>query len=126
MNQVILNQNMVNLRKEIKRIQRKSMRGYCRGKSSTKTKIGKLIRLVPTKTITDDKKSLNSDVNLDRMLKLLESNNFSGMSGNGFSVKAKIESLISNNSPKFFIINGVECEPGLVHDEWLIENHWES
>lgn len=29
-------------------------------------------------------------------------------------------------SDKILIINGVECEPGLLHDEWLLKNHWDE
>jgi Na+-translocating ferredoxin:NAD+ oxidoreductase RnfC subunit len=127
MNQVILNQKTVNLRKSLKKIQKDSIRGYCRGKSISKTKIGKLIRLVHSRMITNDTKCLSSEVNLNRVQELLESNNLTGMSGNGFSVKTKLELLIKNNSSKkFFVINGVECEPGLIHDEWILENHWDE
>jgi Na+-translocating ferredoxin:NAD+ oxidoreductase RnfC subunit len=31
--------------------------------------------------------------------------------------------MASNAAKKHLIINGVECDPGLVHDRWLIEHH---
>jgi Na+-translocating ferredoxin:NAD+ oxidoreductase RnfC subunit len=116
----------VNLRKALKKIQKDSMRGYCRSRSISKTKIGKLVRMVPTGMVENKTKCLLSEVKLYRVLELLESNNLTGMSGNGFSVKTKLESLIQHQSQKFFLINGVECEPGLIHDEWILKNYWDE
>lgn len=126
MNRILLNNKTVNLRKALKKIQKDSMRGYCRSRSISKTKIGKLVRMVPTGMVENKTKCLPSEVKLYRVLELLESNNLTGMSGNGFSVKTKLESLIQHQSQKFFLINGVECEPGLIHDEWILKNYWDE
>ena len=126
MEQILLNQKIVNARKVLKKIQKESSKGYCRGKSVSKTKIGKLVRLVSSEMASNRTKSLPLELNPDRLLELLELNNLTGMSGNGFSVKRKLTSLIQSQSEKFFIINGVECEPGLLHDEWLLHNYWDE
>lgn len=126
MNQVLLNQQTVNLRKTLKKIQKDSRKGYYRGKCISKTKVGKLVRLQPGEMIADQEKLLSVEGNLDRLLERLEANNLTGMSGNGFLVKKKIESLIQNQSKKYFVINGVECEPGLIHDEWILGNYWDE
>jgi Predicted NADH:ubiquinone oxidoreductase, subunit RnfC len=111
------------MRKPLKKIQKDSLKRYCKGKSIS-TKIGKLVKLVPSEVTEDATKNISSGVNLDKILELLESSNLSGMSGNGYPVKAKLESLLNHPSKKYFIINGVECELGLIHDEWLLDNYW--
>ncbi len=128
MDRILLNQKTVNVRKILKKTQKDSVRGYCRGRSISKTKIGKLFYLVPSRTIEnkDKIKYFSSEVNLDRMLELLEYYALTGMSGNGFSVKTKLELLIQHQSQKYLLINGVECEPGLLHDEWILNNYWEE
>lgn len=90
MDRMLLNQKTVNERKEIKKIQKDSNRTYCRGKSVSKTKIGKLVHLLPSGITADEIKSLPAEANLDRLLELLRLNNLTGMSGNGFPVTMKI------------------------------------
>ena len=81
--------------------------------------------------VTDQKgevkiKPLPTEVDLHRILELLQECDLTGMSGNGFSVKTKLELLIQHQSGKMLLINGVECEPGLIHDEWMLKNHWDE
>ena len=68
MDQILLNQKTVNVRKSLKKIQKDSVRGYCRGKSVSKTKIGKLIRLIPSSKIPDVSKGISAEVNLNSLL----------------------------------------------------------
>lgn len=128
MDKILLNQKTVNSKKTLKKIQKSSIRGYCKGKSVSKTKIGKLVKLVPSNSKMEDTGHLSSEVNLDRLMELLESSNLTGMSGNGFPVKKKLELFLQNQSlkqsQKILLINGAECEPGLIHDEWILRNHW--
>jgi Na+-translocating ferredoxin:NAD+ oxidoreductase RnfC subunit len=124
MDRILLNQKTINSRRELKKIQKASMRGYCRGKSISKTKIGKLVRLATSQEMEKDTPSLSHEVSLDRLLELLGLYHLTGMSGNGFSIKTKLESFLQNQSPKYLLINGVECEPGLIHDEWILHNYW--
>lgn len=128
MDRILLNQKAVNSRKKLKKIQKYSLRGYCRSRSISKTKIGKLFCLVPSRIVEkeDKTKCLPSKLNLDIILELLEAHALTGMSGNGFSVKTKLELLFQHKSQKYFLINGVECEPGLLHDEWILKNYWEE
>lgn len=128
MDQILLNQKTVNARKALKKIQKASFKGYCKGKSISRTKIGKLVKPVPSNRKMEDTGHLSSEVNLGRLMELLESSNLTGMSGNGFSVKTKLELFLQNQSHNqsynMLLINGVECEPGLIHDEWILSNHW--
>lgn len=46
-----------------------------------------------------------------------------GMGGGAFSAYRKLETVqYSKESEKYLIINGVECDPGLIHDAWLLRN----
>lgn len=126
MDRILLNQKTVNERRELKKIQKASIRGYCRGKSISKTKIGKLVRLATSQKIEKVTPSLSHEVSLDRLMELLDLHHLTGMSGNGFSIKTKLESLLQNESSKYLLINGVECEPGLLHDEWILRNYWDE
>lgn len=128
MDGVLLNQKLVHSSKTLKKIQKDSKRGYCKGGSITKARIGKLVCL-ETDQIVENKDNLvdiSSGVKLDRILELLGCYRLTGMSGNGFSVKTKLELLLERDSFKYLLINGVECEPGLLHDEWILKNFWEE
>lgn len=124
MDRVLLNQKAVKMRKTLKKNQKDSLRGYYGRRSISKTKIGKLFTCTSSEIAEERAISAPSEGSLDRILELLETIDLSGMSGNGFSVRKKLELLLQHPSQKFLLINGVECEPGLLHDEWILENHW--
>jgi electron transport complex protein RnfC len=47
-----------------------------------------------------------------------------GMGGAAFPADVKIKAVMASDAAeKHLIINGVECDPGLVHDRWLMEHH---
>ncbi len=47
-----------------------------------------------------------------------------GMGGAAFSSYRKIRTVMDAEvEDKYFVINAVECDPGLIHDEWLLQNH---
>lgn len=71
-------------------------------------------------------KCVPPEVSIDKILELLEAHDLTGMSGNGFAVKEKFELLMKQQSKKYLLINGVECEPGLLHDEWILNNYWDE
>jgi ferredoxin len=45
-----------------------------------------------------------------------------GMGGAAFPTGRKLQSLFASKEDKYLIINGVECDPGLIHDAWLLHN----
>ena len=50
-------------------------------------------------------------------------NDVFGMGGAGFPVIEKLEAVTrSGAKEKYLIINGMECDPGLIHDKWLMKN----
>jgi electron transport complex protein RnfC len=50
-----------------------------------------------------------------------------GMGGAAFPTARKLQTVIDSNvDEKFFIINAAECDPGLIHDKWLLKNRYED
>ena len=67
--------------------------------------------------------SLYQTMNTNELLAKLEKLQIKGLSGGGFKTADKIRTLMESGvQDKCLIINAVECEPGLVHDEWLLYN----
>ena len=134
---ILLNQKMVNECTSLRENQKSTKKAYCRGKSVTRTKVGKLVHLcmencepgtgkIPENAIDQNlaEQKNQTAVNQKYLLHLLEENSLTGMSGNGFGVKDKLEALPEN--PRILLVNGVECEPGLLQDEWLLQNFKEE
>jgi ferredoxin len=49
-----------------------------------------------------------------------------GMGGAAFPTSRKLQTLLASKEEKYFIINGVECDPGLIHDAWILRNFAEE
>lgn len=63
------------------------------------------------------------ELNGDEIMELIGRNGVFGMGGAGFSTMAKLEAVIKSGAKeKYMIVNGMECDPGLIHDKWLIKN----
>ena len=59
----------------------------------------------------------------ERIISAIRSNDLRGFGGAGFPMADKLETVIaSGNTEPVLIINGAECDPGLYHDKWLMEN----
>ena len=66
---------------------------------------------------------LADDMTPDRVLERIRTNTVYGCGGAAFPAIEKINAVAASNSErKYFIINGAECDPGLVHDKWLLHN----
>lgn len=130
-NYPIVNRNYVIKNKEMKKSQKSYKR--VRGKGSRKllkNYIGKLIYLSSEVPVLDKevplRKSLDS-LTANELISKIEDMKLCGQSGNGFLVSEKMKTLLdSKKTKRTLIINGVECEPGLLHDEWLLENRKEE
>lgn len=125
MNRVLLNQKEVSERKEIRSIQKQSIRAYGKGKSVIKAKIGKLVRLADNSENEPVLMKAVKPFDIEALLYKIKSVQLTGMSGNGYPVHEKIEQVLQCPS-RILLINGVECEPGLLQDRWLLENQWEN
>ncbi len=61
------------------------------------------------------------------ILSRIEKNEVTGLGGAAFPTIQKIRTVLeANEEKKYFIINGVECDPGLMHDHWLIDRRMEE
>lgn len=50
-----------------------------------------------------------------------------GMGGAAFPTGRKLQTILDSNvEDKFFIINAAECDPGLMHDKWLLRNRYDD
>ncbi len=63
----------------------------------------------------------------EMVLERIEANSVYGLGGGGFPTAEKIKTVLSSNvKKKFLIVNAVECDPGLVHDKWLLRGRSED
>lgn len=57
----------------------------------------------------------------EQLVQVCRDVNLKGRSGNNFKTGDKLEKF--NCEEGILLINGVECDPGLVHDGWIYRNH---
>jgi len=59
----------------------------------------------------------------ESILEQIRRNEVFGMGGGGSSLADKLEAVIKSGAKeKYIIINAMECDPGLLHDKWLMKN----
>jgi electron transport complex protein RnfC len=59
----------------------------------------------------------------EHILERIKENEVYGCGGSAFPTFDKINGVLSSGAgKKYLVINGVECDPGLVHDKWLLHN----
>ncbi len=91
-----------------------------------KDSIIKKVSISKIKSITKDEAQI-SHPSVEEILKRIKENEVFGMGGAAFSTYQKLLTVIaSKEKEKHLIINGVECDPGLIHDAWLLRNHEEE
>lgn len=60
----------------------------------------------------------------DEILSRIQRNEVFGMGGAAFLTHRKLMAVMqAKQQEKQLIINGVECDPGLIHDAWLLRNY---
>ena len=60
----------------------------------------------------------------DEILKRIEANGVFGYGGAAFPTSEKIRTVMKSDAiRKHLIVNAVECDPGLIHDKWLLKHH---
>ena len=78
-------------------------------------------------SIVEDETKFIDDLTCEMVLERISRNDVYGCGGAAFPTSDKIKSVLSSNAEKkYFIINGVECDPGLIHDKWLLRNRNED
>ncbi len=123
----LITKKEVKKNKSIKKIQKNSQKHYkgVKGKFP-KARISKVVELKKDNNFFDltennIKENFNGSKNI---LERIENCELTGLSGNGFSTAKKIKAAIEAKvKDKYLIVNAVECDPGLLHDKWLMEKH---
>ena len=95
-----------------------------------KARISKVIELTGKKPfynlsgLAEIKKMWNGS-SLEDILAEIGKYELVGQSGSGFPTQRKINAVLNaKTEEKYLLINGVECDPGLLQDEWLLENRF--
>lgn len=126
----LVNKKIVNSNPNLKIVQRIEKRNHGKGsRKNLKNYIGKVITLSSNELIGKETRISNyvDDITTEALLLAIEKSGVTGMSGNGFSIYEKIKSfLASASNRRLLLINAVECDPGLVHDEWLLANRYKE
>ncbi|SFR72139.1 4Fe-4S dicluster domain-containing protein [Anaeromicropila populeti] len=130
MDSPIITKKYVKGNRIIKNIQKQSKKSYSRIKVKfPKAFIGKVVQESGFVDLSEEKHKDGQNINTkeESLLDRIKQSGLTGMSGNGFSVYKKLEEVIkSTASEKVLIINGAECDPGLIHDEWLLRNRMDE
>ncbi len=75
-------------------------------------------------TETLDEVISEKELSKEQILTRIKDNGVYGMGGGAFNTSKKIETIIkSTEQSKHLIINAVECDPGLIHDDYLLKHH---
>lgn len=133
----LINKKVVRKNKELKGIQKR----YCKDHKGIRRKypkatIGKVVQLREFDnfydlTATADENTANAaatdcktiDLTKEEFLALIKKQGVCGLSGSGFPTDKKIQTVLESGvKDKYLIVNGAECDPGLLHDGWLLEN----
>ena len=74
-----------------------------------------------------ENKNNSSLLSVESILNRIKANEVYGMGGAAFSTYRKLMTVLeAKENDKHLIINGVECDPGLIHDYWLLRNRSEE
>lgn len=118
------NKNMISAQKAAKKYYKDKL--FAKKNHETKAVIRKVVdlNLIGSKDLTTDSKLLNLGMNQsftrETLIQLCESLSLTGRSGNGFLVADKLKAYKDQRG--ILLINGVECDPGLIHDAWIYRN----
>jgi len=86
-----------------------------------------MIDLIKDKESSSEKMLEGQQFTKEMILERIKEKEVFGMGGAAFSTHRKIMTVLESNAKeKYLIINGVECDPGLVHDTWLLRNQFEE
>lgn len=92
----------------------------------TKYRPLKLKKLINSNKFPDTILKFNIPDSIDgsQFIDLIKDNKIVGQGGGGFPLYEKISSL--GDKRLALIINSVECDPGLIHDSWILETYREE
>lgn len=71
--------------------------------------------------------SLDAGYTSDFILERIKRNEVYGMGGGAFPTVTKLADVISSGAEnKYLVVNAAECDPGLIHDKWILKNRVED
>lgn len=71
---------------------------------------------------TGNHKINDEPITPELILSRIDKNEVHGYGGGAFPTITKIKTVLESKvDNKYFIINGVECDPGLIHDKWMLQ-----
>ncbi len=125
---MIINDRMIRKNKALKTIRKNSLKRYGKsGKGVIRNKIGKVVSIESGQDPIPKLPKTAEEISREELLTVCKEKKLTGMSGSGFPVDRKIEGWIGSGADaRYIVINGAECEPGLIHDEWLIEHRFDE
>ncbi len=63
----------------------------------------------------------------DAIMERIKRNEVYGTGGGAFPTALKMADVISSDAEKkFLVVNAAECDPGLIHDKWILKNRQED
>lgn len=127
MDKLLLNKRLIKKNKAIKKAQKNSLKRF--GKATKPVIKNKLGKVVECESYKANKSKVVSGINIskEQLLQYVSQAQLTGLSGGGFPVISKLESFVNSTAKrKIILVNGAECEIGLVHDQWLIENYFDE
>lgn len=128
-NYPIINKKDVRKNNQIKSAYKLSKKRYRKGsRKILKNFLGKFLNICSDELVRNEVNRVSKYLNENSMTKQdflskIEASKLPGMSGSSVLILDKIKSILnSNNKDRILIVNAVECEPSLMHDEWILEN----
>lgn len=138
MGRLLISKKSIRSNKVLRGIQKEYIKGHKQVRTRyPKARLGKVVKVIDNQvidcTLANNKDQLahegiiNDALTKNEILERIQRADIKGLSGSGFPTIQKIEALLSAKvAHKYLIINGVACDPGLLHDTWLIQNKCED
>lgn len=129
MAQIIINKKGIRKNRQIRKNQKDSKKAYTLKRSSFyKGKIKKFFNVNSEFIDLSSKKTFTtpSISNPEEFLALLKEHKMVGLGGEANDLAIKFDKILSYKGKKIFIINGVECDPGLIHDHYILHNRLDN
>ncbi len=132
MGKILISRISIRKNPELKEIQKAYLKAHRKVRARhPKGKLGKVVRLVSDQCIDcvgyQAAEKVVEDMSEAQIWGTLKQANIKGLSGSDFPTHQKLMTVkMAECQSKYFIINAVACDPGLVHDAWLLKNHKEE
>lgn len=124
----LVNKKIVRGNRNLRLAQKKGKQQYGkRPHNGLKNYLGKVVALSSDKPVGEETRlsEFVESITLNTLLAEVEASGITGMSGNGFPVAEKMKAFLASDAPKkVLLINAAECDPGLVHDSWLLKHRY--